>query len=138
MDEPLMHHNAYLGAFGRLSQGVFLDLPLDEQLSTFVKNNRLDKDSKSEDIFFVQSISEMMRGRCFFVSSSSWIGFAPNLAAKEDMICGLLGSFYPVILRERDGHYILIVAAYVNGFMDGKAMEGLIAGKYDLGEFEIH
>jgi Heterokaryon incompatibility protein (HET) len=131
-------YDGYLGAFGRLLRENFPNLSLDEELNKFANSTEWNQGNMDLDKAFVKNISEMMRGRCFFVSSSKLIGLAPKRTVKGDMICVLLGCSFPVILRKQSDHFILIGAAYVHGYMDGKAMEGLISGKDRVQEFEIH
>ncbi|ORX93677.1 hypothetical protein BCR34DRAFT_441785, partial [Clohesyomyces aquaticus] len=54
------------------------------------------------------------------------VGLAPADTEKGDNICVLFGCSVPVILRRREQKspsYKLIGECFVDGFMDGKAME---------------
>ena len=59
---------------------------------------------------------------------------APADAREGDLICILLGCDYPVLLRQVDGHHILVGEVYVDGKMHGEAMHL----KPEAIDFEIH
>ena len=51
---------------------------------------------------------------------------AQDSVLERDLICVLFGCSIHVILREIDGHYILISDAYVSGYMYGEGIEELM------------
>lgn len=58
----------------------------------------------------------------FFVSGKEHIGLCPCGAALGDLICIVLGSEVPLVLRSSGSEYLLVGGAYVHGIMDGEAM----------------
>ena len=58
------------------------------------------------------------------------MGLGPRLIEPGDLICVLLGSQVPFVLRRLvDECYVLVGKCYCHGVMDGEAVKGL-----DLGE----
>jgi len=87
---------------------------------------------------WISRATQQSRHRRFFISNSKLVGLCPASAEQGDMICLFLGCSVPVILRPREGHYILHGAAFVSEYMYGKGMEEFVEGKHQLQDFEIH
>jgi hypothetical protein len=51
-----------------------------------------------------------------------------NVILPGDVVCVLAGHDYPVVLRRKDSHFVLIGVCSVIGLMDGEAMELVRAG----------
>ena len=63
-------------------------------------------------------------GRLPFITSKGHLVLGPEYAERGDFIALIKGSQVPFILRRQsDGQYQLIGEAYVDGIMDGEAME---------------
>lgn len=84
----------------------------------------------------ILSASLTMNKRTLFVSDKI-VGLAPWDSQPNDIVCVLPGCKFPVVLRKQGTNYILIGEAYVEGYMHGKAMEGLEDGEFQLETFEI-
>jgi Heterokaryon incompatibility protein (HET) len=80
----------------------------------------------------------MMNQRRLFFSRDGFVGLGPWNTTKGDIICVLLGCRSPVVLRKENEHYVLIGEAYIEGFMNGEAMDALRDGEFVLETFEIH
>jgi len=65
------------------------------------------------------------------------IGVAPETAEEGDYICVLLGCKVPVILRPVGDKFKIIGDAYVNGFMNGEALNGVGDGFEGMQDFSI-
>jgi hypothetical protein len=78
-------------------------------------------------------------GRRLLITAQGFIGMARNEAQQGDIVCILLGCSIPVILRPSADHlsYKLVGESYIQGVMDGEAMEGLKGGQYKLEDFVI-
>ena len=78
-------------------------------------------------------------GRRLLITAQGFIGMARNEAQQGDIVCILLGCSIPVILRPSADHlsYKLVGESYIQGVMDGVAMEGLKGGQYKLEDFVI-
>jgi hypothetical protein len=63
------------------------------------------------------------RGRVMFVSSTGWLGLAPHGTREGDVVFVAVGADVPYILRACEDGYELTGECYVQGIMDGEAME---------------
>lgn len=82
-------------------------------------------------------MTQMFWGRNIFISDSGHYGLVPEHAKEGDLICFLYGCDVPLVLREGD-HFILIGESYVEGIMDGEAMDAWKKGELDEEVFDIH
>ncbi len=64
-----------------------------------------------------------MGHRCFFTTTSGYIGIGPEGCKPGDHVVLLLGGDMPFVLRSRSDHYQLIGDAYVHGVMHGELMQ---------------
>jgi hypothetical protein len=55
----------------------------------------------------------------------------------DDLVCVLLGGRMPLILRKQDDHYIFMMESYIDGLMDGQAINELEKGNFQLEDFEL-
>lgn len=65
------------------------------------------------------------------------LGLVPRNTEASDMICVLFGCSVPVILRPKDGRYIIIGECYIDGMMNGEAVLEYEMGKYSKMVFDI-
>ena len=63
-------------------------------------------------------------GRRFFVTTKGRIGLGPRGMQSVDKICIFLGGGIQFVVRENGNYWVLVGEVYVNGLMDGEAMEG--------------
>jgi hypothetical protein len=63
------------------------------------------------------------RGRVMFVSATGWLGMAPHGTREGDIVFVAVGADVPYILRACEDGYELVGECYVQGIMDGEAME---------------
>ena len=84
------------------------------------------------------SASLSMNRRRLVISENGYVGLGMWNVEVGDLICILLGCNFPVILRRIENHYVLIGEAYIDGIMNGEAMEGLKNGEHETQSFEIH
>ena len=80
-------------------------------------------------------------GHCrFFITSNGLMGMAPPHVEEGDVACVLLGAQVLFLLRknkEKD-FYTLIGELHIsNGYMYGRAIDEMEAGKLQVQEFEI-
>lgn len=71
---------------------------------------------------FDVSVRQALESRCFFTTSSGFIGLGPR-----DTRCGyyvtiFLGGNMPFIIKDKSTHHCLVGEAYVHGIMDGERM----------------
>ena len=60
----------------------------------------------------MEGIGMVTCGRRFFVGEAGYQGLALSPAQTKDVIAVLLGGAYPLILREMEGHYVMVGEAY--------------------------
>lgn len=69
---------------------------------------------------------EMTKGKHFVETEHGYIGWAPIGTEIGDVVCVLLGSNVPLILRPAtepdDGNWLVVGPAYVHGLMYGEAI----------------
>ncbi|KAE8444971.1 hypothetical protein EG329_014099 [Mollisiaceae sp. DMI_Dod_QoI] len=141
-------HQDVLGAYGDFLTEVYPELPADMVLmrywNAYIAKERLQMPNGSfneqeyRDIMRTWIMRENFWDRLFFISGNKTMGFAPAEAREGDIICVPLGCWHPLILRKVDDHYINLGEAYVDGYMDGKAIDMWENGELSLQKFEIH
>lgn len=52
-------------------------------------------------------------------------GIGTNGIQQNDLLVILLGCSAPLVLRPREGHYVLVGKAIVSGYMDGEGVQGI-------------
>lgn len=77
---------------------------------------------EAEKRCFDVSVRQALESRCFFTTSSGFIGLGPR-----DTRCGyyvtiFLGGNMPFIIKDKSTHHCLVGEAYVHGIMDGERM----------------
>ena len=65
------------------------------------------------------------------------MGLGPRLTEPGDLVCVLLGSQVPFVLRQVYGCYVLVGECYCHEIMDGEAVRGLDEGKVVLQDFVL-
>lgn len=80
-----------------------------------------------------------MEGRCFFITQDGLMGMGSGLMKDGDVICVPLGCRTPVILRPqgKDDEYRFVGDAYVDEYMDGKAIKEWQSGKRELVKYVL-
>ncbi|KAL2071090.1 hypothetical protein VTL71DRAFT_12325 [Oculimacula yallundae] len=71
---------------------------------------------------YTQKMRDRMNKRQVFISSSGNLGAGPKNLRKNDLLCVLLGSEVPWVLRSEGDNFLLIGEAYIQGYMDGEAL----------------
>lgn len=96
---------------------------IDELLPDIESAAKLFDPNVLSTLSFFQSLPHNLRHFALVETASGYIGLAPIDTATGDSICVLNGSSYPVVLRRKDDHYILIGQCFVLGLMEGEAAE---------------
>jgi hypothetical protein len=76
---------------------------------------------------YSREFSGALEGRSFIHTDGGYIGLAPTGTQIGDIVCILLGSHYPLVLRpaaDANGRrtWLVVGACYVHGVMDGEAI----------------
>ena len=90
-----------------------------------------------ENLSFVASFQQATRNRRFFITEEGQLGLGPRLIEPGDLVCVLLGSEVPFVLRKAGDCYVLVGECYYHGFMEGRAVEGLEEGRVVLQDFVL-
>ena len=91
-----------------------------------------------------QSFLRHARGRKFAVTESGNFCLVSANAKKGDGVCVLVGCDFPAVLRRKGGggaeggDVVMVGEAYVDGYMEGRAMDEVAEGKFFPEEFRIH
>jgi hypothetical protein len=104
-----------LGLLGR-----FPPLMLDSHLMSYARNFSLTFAEQKETLS--ESFADAMTGRCFAITHSGLLCLGSGALQVEDLVCVPLGCSTPIILRKRGDGYTFIGDIYVDGYMDGKAI----------------
>lgn len=88
---------------------------------------------------FIASFRQATMNRRFFVTEEGRMGLGPRLIVPGDLVCVLLGSQVPFVLRRKvDGDgYVLVGECYCHGVMDGETVRGLDEGEVALRDFVL-
>lgn len=71
------------------------------------------------------NIVRTCHSRQFLITEQGSLGLGPMTVEVGDLVCILLGSNLPFILRKQgNGEYHLVGESYARGLMDGEAMQG--------------
>lgn len=109
---------------------------------TSLLDEEIDEDDvysgEKEQVATILSASVTMNKRRLIISETGLVGLGLWNAEVGDLICVLLGCNFPVLLRKSGVHYVLVGEAYIDGIMNGEALQGLQDGRYGLESFEIH
>jgi hypothetical protein len=68
-------------------------------------------------------------GRLLFITEGKKVGISIEGVQKGDLVCLILGTNVPFILRKLKDNYMPIGEAYCHGLMNGEGMEDLEEGK---------
>jgi hypothetical protein len=72
---------------------------------------------------FERLATEACHGRRYFMSAEKYIGLGPEVLAKGDLVCVIIGAKTPFLLRPRGDTYQVVGECYLYGFMEGQAIE---------------
>lgn len=107
---------------------------LDEELCRYVDLNVGLLPSERRRVV-EENCGTRMMSRCFFVTYEGLIGMGTGYMDRDDIVCVPLGCSTPVLLRpEANGEYRYVGDAYVDLYMQGKAVDELNDGTRMLQE----
>ena len=87
---------------------------------------------------YATAVENACHGRCFFTTEKGYMGLAPPSTRSGDLICVLLGGKTPYVLRrDGKGFHRFIGECYIEGLMNGEAMNRLDSGESGLEEFVL-
>ena len=86
---------------------------------------------------FIASFQQATANRRLFVTEEGHMGLGPRLTEPGDLVCVLLGSEVPFVLRAVDDYFMLVGECYCQDVMEGEAVRGLDEGKVVLRDFVL-
>ncbi|KAK8013011.1 hypothetical protein PG991_010386 [Apiospora marii] len=122
-------------AFATLIAERLPSIRVDDKLQSCMTNTSIQArevlENSARTILQERCESRMM-GRCFFITDDGKMGMGTGFLEARDIICVPLGCCTPVILRPEgeDNEYRFVGDCYVDGYMNGEAIE---AWKKDQG-----
>jgi hypothetical protein len=75
--------------------------------------------------------------RRLFVTQKGYLGLGPEALREGDSVCVLAGGPVPYVLREKNGHYLLVGESYTYGMMGCEAVQQWREGRLLLRSFEL-
>ncbi len=124
--------------FATLLRNRLPKLPLDDALSKYIDDPG---NTETNHRQLLQSdFGSHMMGRCFFLTEAKRLGMGTGCMLPGDIIVVPLGCRTPIIIREADkrrGIFQLVGDVYLDGYMDGKAVERWKAGKKKVEKFVL-
>ncbi|KAJ3532662.1 hypothetical protein NM208_g8335 [Fusarium decemcellulare] len=145
--------SAYLMAFlqcctsadviGRTYQ-VFTRL-LSERYEAFKPDETMQRYARATPELSVDEISQAledyfktaMKGRKFLVTASGLLCLASDNTSANDIICVGLGCSSPIVLRQHGEEFEIVGDCYVDGYMDGRALDEETSGSREKREFVL-
>jgi hypothetical protein len=96
-----------------------------------------DRDTLEEWDFLVKN--QVSDRTLFFADSGSskFIGKGWNTMKKGDIVCIIFGCDVPLVVRQANDHFVLVGDCYVEGNMNGEAMDLLELGKVKEETFSL-
>lgn len=76
-------------------------------------------------------------GRRLVTTTTGYLGLAAASVQKTDIIAILYGCNFPVILRAVEDKFLYIGECYIDGLMDGEAIDAQERGEYDVVDINI-
>ncbi|KAF2640327.1 HET-domain-containing protein [Massarina eburnea CBS 473.64] len=122
------------------------DFPLGDSLLDHFFSDELP--AEADEFLFTEVYSCFDRSsqrRRFMTTEGGYMGWAPdNIYGRSDeqtrqgdLIAIVFGCSTPVVIRPRGPHFQVLGEAFVQGLMDGEAMEGLELGKFHSQSFVL-
>lgn len=78
-----------------------------------------------------------LRNRRLITTDTGYLGLAPDEVQAGDTVAVLVGCNYPVILRSHGDRYLYVGECYVDGLMQGKAIQDVVDGELQVEEIMI-
>ncbi|KAL2070949.1 hypothetical protein VTL71DRAFT_13975 [Oculimacula yallundae] len=131
----------FIAMFGELCEDLLPGTHIDRELAElkrWMHSNRRDGNTRYDNRTYLGNCAALILNRRLFLGLSGMMGLAPKEAIEGDTVCIPLGCPVPMIFRKVGDHYVIIGDAYVDGYMNGEAMEMLEEGELKLETFKLH
>lgn len=105
-------------------------LQMDHELEQYARKD-FQMDYNKRRLFIQEHFGSKMMGRCFCITDGRRLGMGTGFMARGDVVVVPLGCSTPVVLRPEGDGYRFVGDVYINGYMDGKAVEECNGGYLD-------
>lgn len=105
-------------------------LQMDHELEQYIRKD-FQMDYNKRRLFIQEHFGSNMMGRCFCITDGRRLGMGTGFMARGDVVVVPLGCSTPVVLRPEGDGYRFVGDVYINGYMDGKAVEECNDGYLD-------
>ncbi|QDS77467.1 hypothetical protein FKW77_007084 [Venturia effusa] len=124
-------------AFANRVREVLPYLTLDQELESFA-DEVVDMDEVMS-AKLINAVGQKMSGRSFCITESGCLGMGTGFMEDGDMIVVPFGCSTPVIIRPvgNRGEYRFVGDIYVNGYMQGMAVDELDEGRRELTKYVL-
>lgn len=114
--------------------------PLDDYFSDQIPYDRASEYDYTE---VYSCFDRTCKGRRFMTTTNGYLGWAPdNITGDDgaqtkrgDLIAIIFGCSTPLVIRPKEGYFQVVGEAYVQGLMNGEALEFLKTGRYLVQDF---
>lgn len=105
-------------------------LQMDHELEQYIRKD-FQMDYNKRRLFIQEHFGSNMMGRCFCITDGRRLGMGTGFMARGDVVVVPLGCSTPVVLRPEGDGYRFVGDVFINGYMDGKAVEECNDGYLD-------
>jgi hypothetical protein len=104
-----------------------------EQIQSAEHEQRL-----SDARIFLDNWASRASWRRFFITSNGVMGLAPYATTVGDIICVPFGCNSPIMVRAVGNHYIVLGDVFLDGYMNGEAIDEYEKGALKSQEFKLY
>ncbi|PNP60666.1 hypothetical protein FNYG_14603 [Fusarium nygamai] len=130
------HHGTTLPEPQKLAMATFLAVAHDIHFMWLDDPRRVKKYTPDFGRL-TDSIAARMAKRRLFITENGYTGLGPANLRQGDMVVVLFGGKVPYILRQQEGHHVLVGETYTLGLSSGEAIELMKRGQLEKRRFEI-
>ncbi|KAK7716344.1 hypothetical protein SLS64_003498 [Diaporthe eres] len=110
-------------------------LHIDHELEQYIDMD-FQMDYNNRRLFLQEYFGEKMMGWCLCITSEDRVGLGTGFMRRDDVVVVPLGCSTPVVLRPEGDEYRFVGDAYIDEYMDGKAVRE--CGKYLDKQIELY
>jgi hypothetical protein len=129
-------HRTYQ-TFASLTRENDPSYPLDLELSSYADTYHPDMLPQRRELLY-EHIFNAMQGRRFMVLKNGTMGLGSPRIRRDDVVCVPFGCQTPVVVRREGDYWVYVGDAYVEGYMYGRAINDLDAGRRRIERLEVH
>jgi hypothetical protein len=108
------------------------------QDAAVTEDTKLRRDLKELETTILMQANRTLFSMTSITCSDKMLGKCWNSVKIDDLVCVIMGCDVPLILRLVENHFVIIRDYYVEGIMEGEAMEFVKNGKVEMREFCLY